>query len=56
VKYVEGGRRDSVVGIANPFGLQSRGLNPVGGREFAPSPRPTIGPTQPPVKWVPGLS
>ena len=53
---MEGGGRDSIGGVAIPFGLQSRGSNPVGGRVFSPSARTAIGSTQPPVQWIQGLS
>ena len=36
VNYMEGGGRDIVVGIATPFGLQSRRSNPGGGVHFRP--------------------
>jgi len=45
----------SLVGIATDYGLDGPISNPGGDEIFRPS-RPTVGPTQPPVKWVPGLS
>jgi len=45
----------SSFGIAIDYGMDGTGSNPVRDEIFRPS-RPALGPTQPPVKWVPGLS
>ena len=49
------GGSGSSVGIATNYRLGGPGLNPGGHEIFRPS-GPALGPTQPPVKWVSGLS
>ena len=44
----------SSVGIATDYGLDGAVSNP-GGDEISRRSRPALGPTQPPVEWVPGL-
>jgi len=55
VKYLSKSRPGSSVGIAADYGLDDPGSNPGRDEIFRPS-RPALGPTQSPVKWVPGLS
>jgi hypothetical protein len=47
--------RDSSVGIATRYGLDGPGIKSRCGRDFQHNDRPVLGPTQPPVQWVPGL-
>ena len=49
------GGSGSSVGIATDYRLDGPGSNPSGDEIFRLS-RPALGPTQPPVQWVPGLS
>ena len=56
VPHINGeGGPGSSVGIGTDYGLDGPGSNPSRDEIFRPS-RPALGPTQSPVKWVPGLS
>ena len=48
--------RDSSVGIATRYGLDGPGIESRWGRDFPHPSRPSLGPTQLPVQWVPVLS
>jgi len=46
---------DSSVSIATRYGLDGPGIESWWGRDFPHPSRPALGPTQPPIHWVPGL-
>ena len=48
--------RDSSVGIATRYGLDGPGIESLWGRGFPHPFRQALGPTHPPVQWVPGIS
>jgi len=52
--YVPSCGPGSSVSILTEYGLDDPGSN-LGGDEIFRPYRPSLGPTQPPVKWVPGL-
>jgi len=47
--------RDSVVRAATRYGVDGTGIESRQGPDFSYPSIPALGPTQPPVQWVPGL-
>jgi hypothetical protein len=55
-RQVLGDTWDSVIGIANRYGLVGLEMESPWGRDFPHPSRPVLGPTQPPIQGVPGHS
>ena len=47
--------RDSSVGIKTRYDLDGLGIESLSGRNFLYPSRRALGPTQPPIQWVPGF-
>ena len=54
--FLYGEGRDSLVSTATGYGLDVSGFESRCGRDFTHPSRPAVGPTQPPIQWVPGIS
>jgi hypothetical protein len=52
----QGAGRDSAVSIATHYGLDRPGIESRWRRDIPHPSRPAMGPTQPPIRWVTGLS
>jgi len=48
--------RDGLVGIETRYSLGIPATKFLWGKDFPHSSRPTLGTTQPPIEWVPGIS
>ena len=53
--YNNTGGRHRSVGIATRYGLEGPGIESRWGRDFLHPSRTALGPTQPPIQWVPGI-
>jgi len=56
INYARAVGRDSSAPIATRCGLHGPGIETGWRRDFPHLSRPAVGPTQPPVQWVPNLT
>ena len=54
--YINMGNQDNVIYIATRYGLDGPVIESLRWRDFPHPSRRALGPTQPPIQWVPGLS
>ena len=55
-EYLHAWGRDNAASIVTRYRLDGPGIESWWRQDFLHLPRPALGPTQPPIQWIPGLS